>query len=55
MQTAKIGARERLDLARLSLVNLSHRIHAKPELGFEEEHSSEWLCEALDQAGFRIP
>jgi amidohydrolase len=54
MQTAKIGARERLESARLSLVDLSHRIHAKPELGFEEEHASAWLCEALDQAGFRV-
>jgi amidohydrolase len=54
MQIAKAGARERLESARSSLVDLSHRIHAKPELGFEEEHASAWLCEALDQAGFRV-
>src|ERR1700691_2406506 len=54
MPTAKAGARERLESARSSLVDLSHRIHAKPELGFEEEHASAWLCEALDQAGFRV-
>lgn len=54
MQTAKTGARERLESARSSLEDLSHRIHAKPELGFEEEHASAWLCEALDAAGFRV-
>jgi amidohydrolase len=54
MPTAKAGARERLESARSSLVDLSHRIHAKPELGFEEEHASAWLCEALDAAGFRV-
>ncbi len=54
MSTAKAGARERLESARASLEDLSHRIHAKPELGFEEEHASAWLCEALDAAGFRV-
>ncbi len=54
METAKSGAREKLESARSSLVDLSHRIHAKPELGFEEEHASHWLCEALDAAGFRV-
>ena len=54
MQTAKSGAKEKLESVRASLVDLSHRIHAKPELGFEEEHASTWLCEALDAAGFRV-
>jgi metal-dependent amidase/aminoacylase/carboxypeptidase family protein len=54
MQTAKAGARERLESARSSLLDLSHCIHAKPELGFEEEHASAWLCEAQDRAGFRV-
>lgn len=54
MQSAKSGAREKLDSIRSTLVDLSHRIHAKPELGFEEEHASVWLMELLDQAGFRV-
>ena len=37
----KTAARERFDSARDSLIELSHRIHAHPELGFEEEKSSE--------------
>ena len=51
---AKAGARERLATARDDLVALSHRIHAHPEFGFEEERASTWLAEALDGAGFRV-
>ena len=36
------------------LIALSHRIHANPELGFEEEHAAGWLCDALDAAGFEV-
>jgi amidohydrolase len=50
----KAAARERFDGARDALIGLSHRIHAHPELGFEEEKSSEWLCESLDAAGFKV-
>ncbi|HEX4039709.1 MAG TPA: M20 family metallopeptidase [Acidobacteriaceae bacterium] len=50
----KAAARERFDASRDALIGLSHRIHAHPELGFEEEKSSEWLCEMLDQAGFAV-
>src|ERR1700730_14945409 len=50
----KPAARERFDSARDGLINLSHRIHAHPELGFEEEKSSGWLCESLADAGFSI-
>jgi len=51
---AKAAARERFDSAREGLIELSHRIHARPELGFEEEHASAWLCESLDGAGFAV-
>ena len=51
---AKDGARERLEGARKGLVELSHRIHAHPELGFEEERSSTWIAEALADAGFKV-
>lgn len=50
----KQGAKERFDTAREALIALSHRIHAHPELGFEEEKSSAWLCDALDDAGFAV-
>jgi len=51
---AKAGARERFDAARDSLIALSHRIHAYPELGFEEERAAAWLSEALSNAGFAV-
>jgi amidohydrolase len=52
--SAKGLARERLDRERGALVALSARIHAHPELGYEEELASLWLSEALDAAGFRV-
>ncbi len=51
---AKSAARERFDSAHAGLIQLSHRIHAHPELGFEEEQASSWLCEALADAGFAV-
>ena len=36
------------------MIALSHRIHAHPELGFEEEHASTWLAETLTDAGFAV-
>src|ERR1700721_970378 len=54
MMQAKDGARERFAAAREALIALSRRIHAHPELGFEEEKASGWLCDALDEAGFAV-
>jgi amidohydrolase len=51
---SKLAARERFDSARDGLIALSHRIHAHPELGFEEEKASTWLCDSLDEAGFTV-
>jgi amidohydrolase len=51
---AKAAARERLESARDALVALSHRIHARPELAFEEEHAAAWVADALDAGGFRV-
>jgi amidohydrolase len=51
---AKEAARARVEQAREELVALSHRIHAYPELGFEEERACGWLCELLDGAGLEV-
>ncbi len=51
---AKAGARERFIREQPSLLALSHRIHAHPELGFEEEKSAAWLSEMLTDAGFTV-
>jgi amidohydrolase len=43
-----------VDGDRDTLIGLSHRIHAKPELGFEEESASAWCAEQLADAGLTV-
>jgi amidohydrolase len=54
MMDVKSAAQERFDSAREEFIELSHRIHAHPELGFEEVKASAWLCESLDGSGFAV-
>ena len=51
---AKTAARTTIDRERDGLVALSHRIHAHPELKFEEERSSAWTAGALSDAGLPV-
>ncbi|MDQ3757494.1 MAG: M20 family metallopeptidase [Actinomycetota bacterium] len=51
---AKAAAREVVSLAERELVGLSHRVHAHPELGFEEERASAWCAELLAERGFSV-
>jgi amidohydrolase len=51
---AKDGAREALTRRREQLVALSHRIHAHPEVAFEEEQSARWTADVLSAAGFAV-
>ncbi len=37
-----------------SLLDASHRIHAHPELGFEEHHAHDVLTALLEEAGLRV-
>jgi amidohydrolase len=50
----KEAARAIVDDETDSLVALSHRIHAHPELKFEEERSSEWTAAVLADAGMAV-
>jgi amidohydrolase len=50
----KDAARTRVEKASDDLVGLSHRIHATPELGYQEEHAAEWVCAALDAGGLAV-
>ncbi|MDQ6613897.1 MAG: M20 family metallopeptidase [Actinomycetota bacterium] len=54
MTAIKEAARTLIDTARERLVKLSHRIHANPELAFEEERASAWVAGALDTGGFDV-
>lgn len=51
---ARAGAQERFREIEKTVLDLSHRIHSHPELGFEEENASRWLADALDAAGFEV-
>ena len=50
----KAKARARLEEFRDILIDLSHRIHANPELAFQEHKASAWLVETLSQAGLAV-
>ncbi|MHB8463840.1 MAG: M20 family metallopeptidase [Acidimicrobiales bacterium] len=54
MTDAKAAARATVEAASDALVELSHLIHAHPELKFEEHRSSEWTAAALSDGGFSI-
>src|SRR5215470_12317242 len=51
---AKAAVRATVDNDADTLVALSHRIHAHPELKFEEEQSSAWVAGALADAGLPV-
>jgi len=50
----KTAAQEHLDAVRDDLIELSHNIHANPELGFKEEKACAWLCDLLEAHGFTV-
>ncbi len=51
---ARAAVRERVEACRDHLLALSHRIHAHPEVAFEEERAAGWCADALDAAGFSV-
>jgi amidohydrolase len=50
----KRRAAAEIDRNRQLCVDLSHRIHATPELGHEEEQAAGWLTELLADAGLSV-
>lgn len=50
--TARIDAH--LERERAALIELSQRIHAHPEILFQEVQASTWLADALEARGFRV-
>jgi len=47
---AKKKAQETVHTYQQTLIDLSHRIHDHPELGFAEEQASRWITEVLADA-----
>ena len=35
-------------------LDLSHRVHANPEIAFEERQASRWTAELLERHGFEV-
>jgi amidohydrolase len=51
---AKQAVKGGVDDAGDALIELSHRVHASPELCFEEEKASTWAAEMLTEHGFAV-
>ena len=51
---AKTAARAAFDQAREECIELSHRIHAHPEIKWEEERACAWLADDLTAKGFAV-
>lgn len=51
---AKAAARSAIDAARDELIEISHRIHANPELGYNERQACEWLSESARNHGLAV-
>lgn len=54
MSDLKAGAARVISERRPQLVELSERIHANPELGWQEHRASGWVAETLTAAGFTV-
>jgi amidohydrolase len=52
--SVKAEAREKLNQLLPDIIQLSHRIHENPELGFEEVKAAAWTIEMLAEAGFEV-
>jgi amidohydrolase len=54
LASMKESAQQAIEAQRDSLLELSHRIHATPELAFEEHQSSQWVADAVAAAGYAM-
>lgn len=50
----KAKVQEEVDALSKDLIELSHRIHANPEVGYKEEKASKWLADYLEEKGFKM-
>ena len=50
----KAGARQTIDSAAAALLDLSHEVHAHPELRFEEHQAARWASEMVERHGFAV-
>ncbi len=53
-EEAKQQVVREVDARREELAGLARRLFAHPEVGFQEEQASAWLCEYLEGSGFQV-
>ncbi len=53
-ESAKVRVEECVRRHRDELVDLSHRLHDHPELGFEETRAVSWVAEPLERSAFAV-
>ncbi|HET9346807.1 MAG TPA: M20 family metallopeptidase [Candidatus Limnocylindrales bacterium] len=53
-EEAKARLAAAVEANRAEIVDLSHRIHANPEVAFEERQAAAWIAEALARHGFEV-
>jgi amidohydrolase len=54
VDNAKLAARARVNRDRDQLIGLADRIHASPEIGWNEHQAAAWVGDALASAGFEV-
>lgn len=54
MDSLKAQVLENVDEYQQTLIDISHRIHERPELGFEERFAHDLLTDALEDSGFDV-
>jgi amidohydrolase len=54
MRGTRAAVLERVSADRDTLLGLSHRIHAHPEIAWQEHRAARWVGEVLAEAGFEV-
>ena len=52
--THKTRIQDKVDSISKELIELSHRIHANPEVGYQEEKAAKWLADYLEGKDFKV-
>jgi metal-dependent amidase/aminoacylase/carboxypeptidase family protein len=53
-RATKLAVRQAITAQEPLLIDLSHRIHANPEVAFQELKAARWLSAELKEAGFDV-
>jgi len=54
LENTKVSIQQEVDRLSVKLIEMSHRIHANPEVGYKEKKSSELLADYLEKNSFEV-